>query len=628
MAERDPKALLGQVVAGRYRLDAIVAMGGMGAVYRGEHVHMRKQVAVKLLHPETEKLPELVQRFERESIVGAHASHPNVASATDFGKAADGTYYLVLEYIEGITLRQLLTRGPLELERAVDIVRQIARGLEAIHKLGIVHRDLAPRNVMVSEAPPDAVKLIDFGFAKVPLEKFAHEAQQAVALTSKGMVFGTVGFMAPEAGFGMHAVTARSDLYALGVIFYEMLAGKHPFDHTDHKKLFQAHSLEEPPPPSARAPDRRIPRELEQIILRLIEKSPDERYPSAGAVVAALDEATATMSREEVAADEVEPARQRSDEASSPAELTAEEAATEAISREAFAEKRSRQKRDRERTSEPPAARRRPPKKRGALGLWLLLVPLVGAAAALFWVPDLLPRLRATLSGAENPGPAVSPPSVAPSPPDTATAPTVVASAPSPTVASSAPPAPQPRPEEIDGLDASGWSMVLREAANSQDAGRSAKALEAIARIEPERLGEPQVVSDAAAAAVIVALAGGELAESTFDLLGSESLGSAGPDILYRMMTIYGGSKGASLATKLLADEAVLGRASAALRIALELRSTPCAERVELFERAAAEGDGRALLILVGMQSDDCSACCMRHEPRLQPTIQAIRARL
>src|SRR5690606_4687412 len=113
-------------------LDDIIATGGMGAVYRGEHVHMRKQVAIKLLHPETEKLPELVQRFERESIVGAHASHPNVASASDFGKDANGTYYLVLEYIEGITLRQLLRKqGPLELDRACDIARKIALGLEA-----------------------------------------------------------------------------------------------------------------------------------------------------------------------------------------------------------------------------------------------------------------------------------------------------------------------------------------------------------------------------------------------------------------------------------------------------------------------------------------------------------------
>jgi serine/threonine-protein kinase len=232
MSDIDAKAMLGRVVAERYRLDAIIAEGGMGAVYRGEHIHMRKRVAIKLLHPETKELPELVQRFERESIVGAHASHRNVASATDFGKDSDGTYYLIQEHIEGITLRSLLTRGPLEPSRALAIARDVALGLEAIHAIGIVHRDLAPKNVMVSETPPDTVKVIDFGFAKVPVERFANQGP-AMALTSKGTVFGTIGFIAPEAAFGMAALGPKADLYALGVIMYEMLAGRHPFEHTD-----------------------------------------------------------------------------------------------------------------------------------------------------------------------------------------------------------------------------------------------------------------------------------------------------------------------------------------------------------------------------------------------------------
>jgi eukaryotic-like serine/threonine-protein kinase len=612
MSERDPKALLGEVVAGRYRLDDIIATGGMGAVYRGEHVHMRKQVAIKLLHPETEKLPELVQRFERESIVGAHASHPNVASASDFGKDPNGTYYLVLEYIEGITLRQLLRKGPLDFDRACDIARKIALGLEAIHKLGIVHRDLGPRNVMVSGEPPDDVKLIDFGFAKVPLEKFA-KAQQVTALTSKGIVFGTVGFMAPEAGFGMHAVTARSDLYSLGVIFYEMLTGKHPFDHKDERKLFQAHSFEEPPPPSRRAPERHVPPAIERVILRLLEKAPDNRYPDAHAFIDALDTAVAeTALSENVDAEPVPRHPGPSDPAVPFESPLSESARSERSLRESDPEPRGA------------TSRQTRPKRRGALGWWLFLLVVAGAGAAVLLVPGLMDRLANLAAGGPSAPPA--PPVV---PPTTADVPATAA----PTVAATAEETPEPapvaapRPTEIDGLDAAGWLIVMREAAKAQDAGRSARAFEAIAKIDPARLGDPVVVPDAAAA-VVVAAAGGDLSKPTFALFEGPELGEAGPDVLYRIINIYGGSQGAKRAGELLEKEDVLRRASPALKIALELSRTPCRERPALFDRAVAEGDDRALAILVAMTDADCMACCLRAEPSLPRAINDLRQRL
>src|SRR5688500_11027426 len=141
--------MVGQVLSDRYRIHNVLAMGGMGAVFTGAHVHMRKRVAIKLLHPDTEGLPGLVARFEREAIVGAHVEHPNVASARDFGRLKDGSYYLILEFVRGLTLRQLLHKGPLTPARAVRITRQLASALAAVHERGIVHRDLAPRNVMV-----------------------------------------------------------------------------------------------------------------------------------------------------------------------------------------------------------------------------------------------------------------------------------------------------------------------------------------------------------------------------------------------------------------------------------------------------------------------------------------------
>src|SRR5262245_20602958 len=177
-------------------------MGGMGAVFRGEHVHMRKRVAVKVLHPSTLGFPELVTRFERESIVGAHITHPNVTSASDFGRLEDGSCYLVLEYVDGATLHELMQRGPIPAARAASIARQVAEALEAAHDLEICHRDVKPRNIMVMEGKRDRVKLIDFGLARVPVERFGDTAE-ALSVTTAGTVFGTVAYMAPETARGM-----------------------------------------------------------------------------------------------------------------------------------------------------------------------------------------------------------------------------------------------------------------------------------------------------------------------------------------------------------------------------------------------------------------------------------------
>src|SRR5688572_22358703 len=177
----------------------------MGAVYRAEHTHMRKRLAVKVLHPEMLDLAEAVERFEREAIAGAHIEHPNVAAANDFGKLEDGSHFLVLEYLEGEDLRSVLGKGPVAPDRALRIARQIALALRAAHQIGIVHRDLKPENVMLikKDREVDIVKVLDFGIAKVPVaELTTRGAPGAQALTKLGMVYGTPEYMAPEQALG------------------------------------------------------------------------------------------------------------------------------------------------------------------------------------------------------------------------------------------------------------------------------------------------------------------------------------------------------------------------------------------------------------------------------------------
>jgi eukaryotic-like serine/threonine-protein kinase len=582
-ARQRAEALIGRVIADRYRIDRIVAMGGMGAVYAGEHVHMHKKVAIKLLHPETEGLGELVARFERESIVGAHAVHRNVAIATDFGRDADGSYYLVSELVDGINLKELMRRGPVPLDRAVDIARQLVEGLVAIHKLDIVHRDLNPRNVMVSDAPPDRVKLIDFGFAKVPVARFLdapkdgakkRDEEDALRLTAAGVVFGTVGFMAPEAAMGMAKVDKPADLYAVGVILYEMLTGLHPYEATDQKKLFRCHAFDPPPTPSERAPDVEVPEAFAAICMRLLEKDPDERYASAADLLAALDDALRA------------PASLRGD-------LPAH-------------------------ADDSPWTQRQSPSQ-SSKKPWVALL-LLGAAAAgvATW------RSGAFETATADPSPATSTTAVtAPSAPSAPVEPSATSSA-SASATASAAPTPVVRPSDVDGIDAKGWAAKLRQAVAGRAAADCAKAIRALATIEPERLGAHDLVAQVALGAVSVSIS--PEGDALFELLSSPEIGTAGPDVLYRLVAFHGGSNAAKRATELLADPRVLAQASPGMRIARELHRSPCQQRRGLLERAGKEGDRRALLLLSNMTPRDCSSCCL-HAPELAPAMRAINAR-
>jgi serine/threonine-protein kinase len=282
------KALIGLTISDRYRIERLLGEGGMGAVYQAEHTHMRKRMAIKVLHPEMTRLPEVVARFEREAMAAAHIDHPNVVTATDFGKLEDGSFFLALEFVEGKSLREVIAQGPLELGRALHVARQIASALQRAHVLKIVHRDLKPENVMLVDRDGDAdfVKVLDFGIAKVQIgELTAGEVSQAAGpgqpvLTQAGMVYGTPEYMAPEQALGQ-PVDARADLYALGIIMYEMLVGERPFNAESKVALLGMQVTAPVPRMAEKNPAANVPPEVEALVARCLAKEATERLSDA-----------------------------------------------------------------------------------------------------------------------------------------------------------------------------------------------------------------------------------------------------------------------------------------------------------------------------------------------------------
>jgi serine/threonine protein kinase len=275
----------------------LIGVGSRGNVYAGKHLLMHKRVAVKILHRELSSMPEFTARFEREAVAVANIDHPNVASATDFGKLPDGSMFLVLEFVEGKCLRDEIAAGPLSPDRALRIARQIASALASAHALGIVHRDLKPENVMLldREGGQDFVKVLDFGVAQVPVGDTG--VRSKAALTQAGTVFGTPEYMAPEQALGQK-VDGRADLYALGAIAFEMLSGERPFSSVGDGGILNQQLSKPPPALSARAPAVRVPARAEQLVTRLLATNARDRYQTADELVQALDDLLALRAGE------------------------------------------------------------------------------------------------------------------------------------------------------------------------------------------------------------------------------------------------------------------------------------------------------------------------------------------
>ncbi len=683
-AQERAKAMIGQVISDRYRIRELIAMGGMGAVYRGDHLLLKKRIAIKLLHPETENLPELVKRFEREAIAGAHIQHPNVATATDFGKLSDGSYFLILEYVKGVTLHEVLEKGPLTPRRAAHFAKQIASALHAIHTKGIYHRDIKPRNIMVIEGPPETLKIIDLGLAKLKVGDFSEQEAKdsmsdeddATALTVAGTIFGTLAYLAPEAAEGMDAVDGRSDLYALGLIMYEMLCGKRPFVAVNPVELFMQHRIAPVPPMATRAPGLVIPAVLEAIPRKLLEKKPENRYQTGQDVCDAVDEAMATLGPDEldeVGGQEKSSSGDQRDSTPTPPTVmqksaTLSGATTPALRTPLPAAKSSQPA---AKPSQPGAVKPPQPAQKTPVPAAKPSKPTAAEAPSTITTPAAVreqaapevaePTTRTSSkfqsnlmtvvagivlgiivavglkyyqnsqnkTGSDKPAPTQQ---VAPSnkaapvvtPKTTTTQAAPMASSSSSSAAATPEPAPSAAPPPppattLSESDIAGLKAKYQVAWRGKDWRGASK--EAIALIK----GAPSVFNDVDLAQRTERLAialSKENAESELLEALANDLGSKGLDILYALVEGQGRAPVALAAMKFLEDKTRVAKGTPAMQIALALRVGSCAEKQKLFERASKEGDMRTRIVLETLGRD-----CFPQSADLEKAIFELRTK-
>jgi serine/threonine-protein kinase len=277
-----------EILGGQFQIVEKIGTGGMGSVYKASQPAMNRMVAIKILHPKLAGRKDLTSRFRREARAMSQLSHPNTVKVFMYGELEeDGSLYIVMELLEGRNLNQTVRKeGAMPPERAIPVLIQVCGALQEAHDLGIVHRDLKPENIFLSRQGGlhDFPKVLDFGLAKVTERQMQ---PGSLILTQEGMVFGTPEFMSPEQAQGK-TLDARSDIYSLAVILYEVLTGKLPFSARTPMEYIQKHVMEPIIPLGQRVPELKFPKGLEQALEKALAKRPEDRYQTAAAFAEAL----------------------------------------------------------------------------------------------------------------------------------------------------------------------------------------------------------------------------------------------------------------------------------------------------------------------------------------------------
>ncbi|MFT3708744.1 MAG: serine/threonine-protein kinase [Archangium sp.] len=274
-----PDEHIGKTVANKYRVEQMIGEGGMGKVYKATQLALDKPVVLKVLRQALLSDERTVRRFQREAKAASRLNHPNAISVLDFGQADDGAMYIAMEYVAGKDLHAILSREwPLMESRVIRVMSQVLSALADAHSAGVIHRDLKPENIMVEQrrGEADFVKVLDFGIAKI----VDGTDEDGPALTRAGFVCGTPEYMSPEQARGAQ-LDHRSDLYAVGVILYQLMCGMLPFDSDSAVGFATKHLTEVPPPPTKRRPDAKVSPGMERLIMKALAKNPDDRPQTA-----------------------------------------------------------------------------------------------------------------------------------------------------------------------------------------------------------------------------------------------------------------------------------------------------------------------------------------------------------
>ncbi len=282
-SNHDP--LVGATLGGLYRVDRLIGVGGMGRVYEATHKLLGKRFAVKVLPEGRADKPDATERFLREAKAATRIEHEHIVRVVNFDRDDEHRLFIVMDLLEGEDLADRIDRGPLPLDEATEIVRQTGQALQAAHDAGIVHRDLKPENIFITQKDgKDFVKVLDFGISKIKNPEHGDPK-----LTATDQIVGTPLYISPELARGIPVVDHRTDIYALGVIMYEMLTGTPPFTGSNHFQLLYQHGNEAPDPPSQRSKKAEIPAHVEAAVMRALAKDPDDRFESMAKYTAALE---------------------------------------------------------------------------------------------------------------------------------------------------------------------------------------------------------------------------------------------------------------------------------------------------------------------------------------------------